>query len=76
MPYRSGIAHRVALPFLRVSSRGSSYLASHRPSDAKVYSTWMEDVNVKNEATEGKTKIQQVTEKNCEEEVDFLSVEV
>ena len=73
MSHRSGTAHSVALPFLRESSRGSSYLASHLPSDARVYSTQMEDSRVKNEATEGKTKIQQVTEKNYEEEVDRIS---
>lgn len=58
MSHRSGAAHVMALPFLRVSSMGPSYLASHLTPNAKVYSPCIEDFNVKNETTEGKTKIQ------------------
>lgn len=68
----------MALPFLRVSSMGPSYLASHLTPYAKVYSPCIEDFNVKNETTEGKTKIQQVPEKKktVRKKQTRLSVEV
>ena len=43
--------------FPGVSSIQSQYLASELTSCGKVYSTWIEDLNVKNKTTEDKVKI-------------------